>query len=167
MHLMGEIIADTWRGNEMCDVVKELPKTLLEQAVAVVAYAEVRAVLLTWAGASWDPIVRARAAVRDVLAFGGDGGSAELVTRAQAAMRVDSRAMLEPIIARRGTWPFRRTLAPGQVGSSDGIEEIFHHAAIAAWRVRRDDPRTLLSAIGIADLIWDHISARRMDAVEH
>jgi len=137
--------------------------TLLEQAVAVVAYAEVRALLLTLAGARWDPISRARSAVLDVLEYGGDSGAAELVTRAQSALRTDSRAMLEPIADRRGAWPFRRTVAPGQIGSVHGLEQIFHRAATHAWHVRRDDGATLLAAIDLSDLIWNHLAARNAD----
>ena len=149
----------------MYELVEARPRTLLEQAVAVVAYAEVRAILLSWAGARWDPITRAWAAVRDVLAYGGDA-AADLVPRAQAVLRTDSRAMLEPIIARRASWPFRRTLAPGQIGSTDGVEQIFHRAAADAWVVRRDDPGTLVAAISLSDLIWKHVTASGRPASE-
>ena len=145
----------------MCDVVMERPRTLLEQAMAVVAYAEIRAILLAWAGARWDPVSRTRAAVRNLLEYGGDTVASELVPRVQAALRTDSRAMLESLAAGRGAWPFRRTVAPGQIGSLDGIEQAFHQAAADAWRLRRDDAGTLLAAIGISDLIWNHLAATR------
>jgi hypothetical protein len=150
----------------MRDVVEERPRTLLEQAVAVVAYAEVRAILLSWAGARWDPIARAWAAVRDVVQYGG-AVATDLVPRAQAVLRADSRAMLEPIIASRGVWPFRRAIAPGQIGSVDGVEQIFHRAAADAWQSRRDDAGTLVAAIGIADFIWNHLAESRRPTAGH
>lgn len=120
-------------------------------AVAIVAYAELRAIMLGWAGCSgWDPITRAWAATRNAVKAPSRAG---VVAVAQRLLRDDTRLLLDSAIRRAGPWPFDRTVGPGQIGALVGIEAIFHDAACSAIAHRADDRRVLSTAIGLADLI--------------
>jgi hypothetical protein len=123
---------------------------LVEQTLAIVAYAEMRAIFLAWAGVrGWDPAPRVWCAVRQVLAEGGELVSIQ--ARAQSVLRDESRMALESARRRAGPWPFDRTVAYGQIGSLDGLEESFHDAAMRASSHRADDPRLLALAVSLAD----------------
>jgi len=124
----------------------------VDRALAIVAYAEVRAIMLAWAGAhGWEPTTHAWTALRRVLHDGVPPGSLQLVEQAQALLRDESRAALGPAIRRAGPWPYDRTIAPGQIGSLDGIEATFHEAAKVAAHHRASEPPLLSVTLRLAD----------------
>jgi hypothetical protein len=130
--------ADMRRGHKMFD-----------DAVAIIAYAEFRAIMLAWAGLPvWNPAVRARALVGMLLA---EGGACDLVERAQAALRAESQALLSR--RRLAPWPFDHAVGHGQVGNTDGLEAVFHIAAKAAGAYRGGDSRIVPLAINLADFV--------------
>lgn len=124
---------------------------LIEQTLALLAYAELRAILLAWAGVrTWDPAMRSRCIVARLLAEGGVG---DLTARAQAALRAESQALLVPAILRAAPWPFDKIIGHGQIGSTDGLELIFHAAGRCAAAYRGNDPRLLSLAVSLADFV--------------
>jgi len=124
---------------------------IVDETLAIVAYAEVRAIRLAWAGIrTWSPAIRARAAVAAAIR---GGGTSDLVARAQKLLRAESTALLDTQIGRCGPWPYDHALGGGQLGSVVGLEELFHDAARQAAVHRRDDRRLLSLAVGLADFV--------------
>lgn len=120
------------------------------QAVQILAYAEARAIMLGWAGVrSWDPVLQTRAVVASVVR----GPRGDLVGRAQEALRAETRAVLDAALRRDGAWPFDRHLGPGQLGSTAGVEAIFHDAGRRAAAHRDGDPRLLALAVRLTDFL--------------
>jgi hypothetical protein len=123
----------------------------VEMMVRTVAYAEVRAVMLAWTGTrSWNPALRARAAVARALA---EGAGAELPERAQQLLRGESQELLAPALRRAAPWPFDQTIGCGQIGTTDGLEQIFHAAGKIAGAYRGNDVRCLSLAVSLADFV--------------
>lgn len=120
-------------------------------AVAIVAYAELRAVLLGWAGcAGWDPASRAWSATRKALI---ETVGPSVAVRACQVLRTESSGLLEGAARRAGPWPFDYRIGRGQIGTLAGLEATFHDAAAFAAVHRDSDPRVLSVAIAIADLM--------------
>jgi hypothetical protein len=126
-------------------------RRLVEQMLSIVAYAEVRAVLLAWAGTrSWNPALRARSAVASVLA---EEGATALPVRAMERLRHESQALLAPALRRQAPWPFDQAIGAGQIGTTDGLEQIFHAAGKVAAAYRGNDVRCLSLAVSLAELV--------------
>ena len=122
---------------------------------AIVAYAEVRAIMLAWAGVlREDPIALARRALNVVFraralrhlsasAFGDD---------VRAALRWMTAATLYRAGKRLGPPPWD-TLGDGQIGDVAGLEPVFHAAGCAASDVRANDPRIIVAAAALLDYV--------------
>jgi hypothetical protein len=124
-------------------------RKLVDEMLSIVAYAEVRAILLAWAGnRAWHPAARARSAVAAILAEHGRDG---LPARAVERLRAESNALL----AARGLapWPFDQSVGIGQIGATDGLEQIFHAAGKVAPAYRGTDVRCISLAINLAELV--------------
>lgn len=131
---------------------------LVEQMLAVVAYAELRAIFLVWAGIrTWDPAIRARGCVARALA---DGVAEDIVEQAQGLLRDESRALLGPAIVRMAPWPYPQVLGHGQIGSTDGLEATFHAAGKLAAVHRGNDPRVMSLALSLADFVRGYEAVR-------
>jgi hypothetical protein len=122
---------------------------LIDDALAIISYAEVRAVMLGWAGSyAWHPASRARVVVATLLA---EGVRDDLRDRAQAELREQTKALLDR--RRVAPFPFDHAMGPGQLGSTDALESIFHVAGKCAGAYRGRDSRVLPLAISLADLV--------------
>ena len=132
---------------------------LVDQTLAIVCYAEVRAVLLAWAGLrSWDPAMRARSVVATLLA---EDAADELAERAVMMLREESQVLLQPVLRRTAPWPFDKTIGHGQIGSTEGLEAIFHAAGKVAPAYRGNDVRLLSLAVSLADFVRHFNAADR------
>lgn len=122
---------------------------MVGDALKILAYAEVRAIMLAWAGRpAWSPQDRARSTVLAVLAEG--CGDKELVTVTQARLREESQMLLAH---RHEPWPYDGRLGHGQLGNAEGIEKVFHLGAAEAWVYREKDPRMLSLAVSLAEIV--------------
>lgn len=120
--------------------------------LSVVAYAEIRAIWLAWAGTrSWNPAMRARAAVARALAEG--VAAVELADRAQQILRGESHDVLLSANRRTPPWPFDQTIGCGQIGTTDGLEQIVHAAGKIAGAYRGNDVRCLALAVSLSDFV--------------
>ncbi len=125
---------------------------IVEQALAVVAYAEMRAIMLGWAQAgAWDPELRAWAAVHQAIEEGLNRD--HVFPRASVVLRDDSRAVLDGVFRRAGPWPYDRKAGRGQIGSLEGLEKIFHDAGVRGATFRAEDSRLLSLAVQLADYV--------------
>jgi hypothetical protein len=106
-----------------------------KQVLQLLAYAELRAILVAWAqGSPWNPIDETWLALRRTLEDGLTPGSPPFATRAAELLRDSSQQALEPAMRRGGPWPYNYTIGRGQVGCFAGIESVFDEAGrIAVW----------------------------------
>lgn len=134
------------------------------EMVTVVAYVEVRAILLGWAGVPQpDPADLCRRAITSALderrglwhpstaAFG---------AHVRGLLRGRTAAVLFRAAGRLGPVPWHQPLAIGQIGDVAGLEVIFHHAAEASATHRERDPRVLALAVSLTDYVRAHVSRR-------
>lgn len=127
---------------------------ILRQMVALVCYAEFRAMFLSWAGITWDPVPHTWAALRrllDELDEPVSPGAPAFLERGYEILRKDSRVALEAAVRRAGPWPFDLPIGRGQIGSLPGLEEAFHEAGVLARHHRADDRRLMSHAIRMTD----------------
>ncbi len=121
-------------------MVPPTPQEQLKQVLHLLAYAEVRGLLVTLAqGSPWNPIWETSLAARRTREEGLLPGTESFGARVRDILRASSCAALEPAQWRGGPWPYDRPLVRGQVGGPTGIEELFDEAGrIAAWHRDRD-----------------------------
>lgn len=118
-----------------------------EQAITILAYAEMRAILLGAAGNDrWNPALRARAAVAAAIS---SGATANLVDRSLTTLRQETADLLGT--ARRYT--SSEYIIRGQLGGIAGIEAVFHVAGKAAGPHRATDGRMAQIATSLSDFI--------------
>jgi hypothetical protein len=129
--------------------------TPLDDAVRILAYAEVRALFLACAGVPWSPISRTLHLIEVVASAG--PLSTRVVACMQARLRDDSLAALR---RQRPRWS-ETALTDAQLGSSLGLEEIFHEAGRIAHVHRSGDPRLLPGAVRLADTLVRHPARSR------
>lgn len=124
---------------------------LFESCVSTVAYAEVRAIMLGWAGVrDWNPALRARAAISRAI---DTGKVATLITDARQTLRDETGTLLTAASRGAPPWPYSHTIGPGQVGNTAGLESIFHLAGMLAGECRNNDPRVLALAVNLTDYV--------------
>lgn len=125
---------------------------VLRQSIAIVLYAEARAMLLGWASAPpWDPVVSCWSTLRRVLSERLRPGTPDFLVRAQEILQQESTLALAPVVRRAGPPPFDATVGRGQIGSLQGVDEMFHEVGFVAMFHRSEDPRVLSVAIRLAD----------------
>jgi hypothetical protein len=125
------------------------PRTAVPDLLAVVAYAEMRAVMLAWAQTS-APDVR-ELAHRAMLHAVETRPARPIVAVAREHVRAVTSEALARTAARLGPWPWDRIVARGQLGTLDGVERCFHAAGEAAAQHRSHDVRVLAAAVTLAD----------------
>ena len=127
----------------------------------VVAYAEVRAIMLAWAGLHpTDPEVLARLAIAAVIRGRGQSrrSSDAFGSEVRATLRRMTAAALARAGKRLGPSPWN-TLGNGQLGDVDGLETVFHVAAEAALGARADDPAIMAAAKALAEYVRIAVTA--------
>ena len=136
----------------------------VEHVLAIIAYSEMRAVMLAWAGIpAREPRELARAAaigVVDDVRSGSRVGST-LVTRVLDKVRAETGAALAQAKAKLGPFPWDRVIGRGQIGSLEGLERIFHDAGELAARHRAHDVRALAAAVSLTDTLHARVRGHR------
>jgi len=132
----------------------EPPEWRVEDMFAVLVYAEVRAIMLAWAGIRGTAVDAVESARRTVveLATTWRGGRRGFVAEARTRLREASRQTLAAVVERTSLWPFRRA-PPGAVGSLDGLEAVFHDAGVHAVAHREHDRHLLAAAVSLTELV--------------
>lgn len=138
--------------------------TDVEQIVRVLAYAELRAIMLAWARVPVrHPAELVRGAIDATVAEVGAGAAAAagFGQRLCNAIRGETERTFRAAIAKAGPPPWCRAIGPGQLGEPDGLEAVFHTAGLLAGDVRGDDARTLSIAVALTDYVRSRRRARR------
>ena len=132
------------------------------ELLSTVAYAEVRAIMLAWAGLlREDPVALARRAIDAVLRAGRRYPSARTFGEAvRGSLRSMTAAPLYRAARRLGAPPWD-TLGDGQLGDVAGLEFAFHLAADAAAIVRAKDPQVLAAAAARGDDVRTRLAPER------
>jgi hypothetical protein len=136
----------------------------VEDVLAIVAYAEMRAVMLGWAGIpARDPRELARAAAIGAIneARSGTGDGSTLAARAIEQIRAETATALAQAGAKLGPFPWDRIIGRGQIGSLEGMERVFHDAGELASRHRAHDVRALAAAVSLTDALHARVRGHR------
>ncbi|MBE7448951.1 MAG: hypothetical protein HS111_08655 [Kofleriaceae bacterium] len=142
------------------------PYSDVTQLVRALAYAELRAVMLAWAGADRDgvrrtPVELVRTAIERALPankppWHPDAPSFGASLR--GLIRTETAGALFRLAREATSTSWERPLAAGQLGDVPGLEVVFHHAGELAGDVRGNDPRSLAAAVLLTDQARDRAS---------
>jgi len=142
--------------------------TSVEEMLRSLAYAELRAIMLSWARVTVRaPADLVRAAIDATMAGTppAKGWSARVFgQRVRDTIRSETSAALQHAARKAGPVPWDRPLAPGQHGDSEGLELIFHQAGELAGQIRAHEPRSLSTAVGLVDYVRARASVRTHSA---
>jgi len=130
------------------------------EMVAVVAYAEVRSIMLTWAGIlRCEPEGLCRRAVQAALEGRGrrHSSAAAFGTHVRDIIRGMTAAALMRAGRRLGAPPWD-TLGEGQRGDVAGLEVVFHAAGEAGIQARARDQRVLAIAASLAAYVRELVT---------
>jgi hypothetical protein len=136
----------------------------VEHVLAIITYAEMRAVMLAWAGVpTRDPRELARAAAIGAIddARSGARVGSTLAERVIDKVRAETGTALAQAGAKLGPFPWDRVIGRGQIGSLDGMERIFHDAGELASRHRAHDVRALAAAVSLTDALHARLRGHR------
>jgi hypothetical protein len=135
----------------------------VDEMVRVLAYAEMRSVMLAWARVPIrQPVALVRWAVDRAMPMGAApwlGGESSFAAHCRQTIQQETSALFRAIARTRGPHPWQLPVAPGQVGDIDGLDAIFHAGAVAAGDVRIGDPRLT----SLAYMLVDFVRQRALD----
>ena len=136
--------------------------TSVEEMLRTLAYAELRAVMVSWArGPVRAPDELVRAAVDHAVADNKPLWHPDATAFGQhlrGLIRTETAGVLFRLSRALGPSPWDRPLAPGQLGDVPGMEVIFHLAGEAAGEVRASEPRSLSTAVLLADYVRSRVA---------
>ncbi len=131
--------------------------TSVDEMLRALAYAELRAIMLSWARVTVrSPADLVRAAIDAAMTATppAKGWSARVFgQRVRNTIRSETSDALLHAARKAGPVPWDRPLAPGQHGDSEGLELIFHEAGELAGQIRAHEPRSLSTAVGLVDYV--------------
>lgn len=137
----------------------------VEQMVRTLAYAELRAVMLSWArGPQRAAADLVRSAVDHAIADDKPLWHPDATAFGQhlrGLIRTETAGLLFRLARPSGSGSWDGALAPGQVGDVPGLEVIFHMAGESAGDVRATEPRSRSTAVLLTDYVRTRVARGR------